>query len=124
MWEFVDTDNNPADDASRGIDLTSASADHRWFEGPEFLWKPEDLWPPSPMIEPPSEQDSNVRQQIVTCASTVCQNTDTIEDVIERIFKASSSWYRLKKYCVNIDMYRETEKRKESELTMGHFFDP
>ena len=39
MWKFVDTDNNPADDASRDIDLASASADQRWFEGPKFLWK-------------------------------------------------------------------------------------
>ena len=42
QWRYVDTESNPADDASRGLDGPSILRQQRWLEGPNFLWKPED----------------------------------------------------------------------------------
>ncbi|XP_041461230.1 uncharacterized protein LOC121412484 [Lytechinus variegatus] len=37
-WCYVDTAQNPADDASRGLSATQLTEDCRWLRGPEFLW--------------------------------------------------------------------------------------
>ena len=41
-WRYVDSDCNPADYASRGIDCFNIFKEHRWFLGLRFLWGPED----------------------------------------------------------------------------------
>ena len=48
QWRFVDTKENPADDASRGLDGPTLLRQQRWLEGPDFLWKPEDDWARQP----------------------------------------------------------------------------
>lgn len=50
QWHYVDTAQNPADHASRGLhaaDISSAS----WLSGPKFLWEQEVLPPPKPSTE-------------------------------------------------------------------------
>ncbi len=50
QWHYVDTAQNPADHASRGLhaaDISSAS----WLSGPKFLWEQEMLPPPKPSTE-------------------------------------------------------------------------
>ncbi|XP_053609752.1 uncharacterized protein LOC128674842 [Plodia interpunctella] len=43
-WRWVPTADNVADDATRRVQ-TDFTAAHRWFRGPEFLYKEEKLWP-------------------------------------------------------------------------------
>ena len=45
QWRHVPTDLNCADDATRGLHAKELSTDHRWFSGPEFLYKKEEDWP-------------------------------------------------------------------------------
>ena len=78
QWKYVDSDNNPADDASRGLspkDLLKAS---RWLRGPTFLWEPE----------------------------TTVLNTVTIEpSYVLEVVKRFSNWFRAKRVlgrCLNI----------------------
>nr|XP_039258111.1 uncharacterized protein LOC120334671 [Styela clava] len=41
QWFYVDTKNNPADDASRGLCPKDLLTKHdRYLKGPDFLWKP------------------------------------------------------------------------------------
>ena len=49
QWRYIKTDDNPADDASRGTSGEQLLKQRRWFEGPEFLWKPEQEWPQQPI---------------------------------------------------------------------------
>ena len=46
QWHYVRTKSNPADYNynSRGIDLTKLTKVKMWFEGSQFLWKPESTW--------------------------------------------------------------------------------
>lgn len=37
QWLYVDTKNNPADDASRGLSASEISSESRWLNGPEFF---------------------------------------------------------------------------------------
>lgn len=43
-WRWLPTDLNVADDATRLTDAPISSMD-RWFQGPSFLYLPEDQWP-------------------------------------------------------------------------------
>jgi hypothetical protein len=45
QWKHVAGKKNPADDATRGLNVSQMSSDDRWFKGAEFLWEPEDNWP-------------------------------------------------------------------------------
>ena len=44
QWHHVNGRDNPADDASRGLETTQAERVKRWFSGPEFLWQPSEFW--------------------------------------------------------------------------------
>ncbi|XP_059048070.1 uncharacterized protein LOC131843444 [Achroia grisella] len=43
-WKWVPTRHNVADDATRGVP-TDFDTEHRWFTGPQFLYKPQEEWP-------------------------------------------------------------------------------
>lgn len=43
-WYWVDSKNNPADDASRYVP-SALDNDSRWFNGPYFLYLPQESWP-------------------------------------------------------------------------------
>ena len=45
QWRHVPSEENPADDATRGLDLRDLSAESRWFRGPAFLHEGEEFWP-------------------------------------------------------------------------------
>ena len=45
QWRHVPGEQNPADDATRGLDLKNLSAESRWFQGPTFLHEGESSWP-------------------------------------------------------------------------------
>ena len=45
MWSYVDTKNNPADLASRGINPAKVEKCKMWFHGPDYLWTPKEKWP-------------------------------------------------------------------------------
>ena len=44
QWLYIDTKNNPADDASRGLSAKSLVERTRWINGPAFLWDNEESW--------------------------------------------------------------------------------
>lgn len=46
IWNYVPTNHNPADPASRGLLPTSMLSSSIYWDGPEFLWLPESQWPP------------------------------------------------------------------------------
>ena len=41
QWKYVPSKENPADDASRGMNFKKFVNIDRWFQGPKFLWKPQ-----------------------------------------------------------------------------------
>jgi hypothetical protein len=62
-WNYITTDNNLADDVSRGIRCTDLSVGHRWFKGPDFLWQPIEHWPITEVDRSLHENDPEVRKQ-------------------------------------------------------------
>ena len=48
LWRHVDSSQNPADDASRGLSAEALLNNSGWLRGPDFLWHPESSWPIAP----------------------------------------------------------------------------
>ena len=44
QWQYVPTLDNPADDASSGLDSKNLSKIQRLFNGPAFLWSSKKTW--------------------------------------------------------------------------------
>ena len=96
QWKYVDTKENPADDASRGIGAQTLVERSRWIKGPAFLWQPEQEWPQQPLsFGEISNEDPEIKKQVNVCAATITKPTplSTITKLIHRF----SSWYLLKK---------------------------
>ena len=45
QWHYVSSKENPADDASLGLDPRKETSNSCWFHGSSFLWQVEALWP-------------------------------------------------------------------------------
>ena len=70
QWRYVDTNNNPADDASRGLNAQELLENKRWLNGPEFLSSSEKHWPKRPSnMEDILEEDPEVKKSATTLAT-------------------------------------------------------
>ncbi|XP_068723814.1 uncharacterized protein [Montipora capricornis] len=63
-WKHIPGEENVADDISRGIYVGDLNG--RWSNGPEFLQKPEELWPQE-VAKPVSEEHLELRQNKTVC---------------------------------------------------------
>lgn len=114
QWRYVNTQLNPADDASRGV---SADSLQRWLHGPEFLSQPSDTWPkrPADMNTTIPDDDPEVKKDSVTYLSQV-----TARDHTSEIFERFSSWVHLKKFVAWMLRFKSnfsclSKKRKAGE---------
>ena len=83
QWRHCPGKLNPADDASRGLDIQSFLQQKRWFSGPEFLSKTEDHWPKPNYREIPVEQ-LEVKKE--TYATTINRD-DSFEEMMNKYSK-------------------------------------
>ena len=70
-WFYVDTKQNPADLASRGLTVDDQEGGRLWLKGPVFLWKREELWPLNEGIPLVSDNDPEVNKVVMVHATTV-----------------------------------------------------
>ncbi|XP_078357279.1 uncharacterized protein LOC144642164 [Oculina patagonica] len=113
QWRYVNTQFNPADDASRGV---SADSLQRWIHGPEFLTQTEETWPqrPGDMNTTIAEDDPEVKKESVTYASEASAQ-DPISEIIERF----SSWTQLKRIVAWILRYKSNLSRLSKKRRTG-----
>ena len=93
QWRFVDTNSNPADDASRGLSAVGLLQQQHWTSGPQLLWKLETEWlqQPFPVGDVPDD-DPEVRK--VVSASTIVKEDSAAS--VNKLIEYYSSWYCLK----------------------------
>ena len=92
QWRHVDTKENPADIASRGISADELLQNSEWFNGPSFLWKSE--LPISDEEEPEvSSEDCELKKTQVFSTQVDKINETGFCDGL----KSFSSWTRLKR---------------------------
>ena len=93
-WNYIESETNPADDASRGLDCSSVVSQHRWFDGPSFLWKSRDHWPSQSALEPLSQCDPEVKKRVTVC---VIHTVASVSKTVDKLLSYRSSWYKLKR---------------------------
>ena len=72
QWRYVPTKENPADDASRGLNAARENSSSRWFQGPSFLWQEDKIWEKQTVNEELSEDDQSIyyhQKQRHNCSS-------------------------------------------------------
>ena len=78
QWHHVAGKENPADTASRGINLCELEdCDNKWFSGPEFLKKSDDVWPRS--VEDKDHEAVAAEQRKVTHTVEVATQSEVLE---------------------------------------------
>ena len=105
----MDSNRNPADDASRGLTVERLLSQDRLFQGPKFLWSEQTSWPifPDPLA-PISDQDLEIKRQVQ--ANQVTKVTDV--RMLDLMFQRYSSWYALKKWVAWILRFKDYIRRK------------
>jgi len=93
QWHYVNTKDNPADDASRGLYASEMIACKRWKYAPQFSWKSECHWLTLP-IEVPDLQHDDVEVRQPAKYHVV---VDAQVNSVDRLFERYSSWFRLKR---------------------------
>ncbi|XP_068758639.1 uncharacterized protein [Montipora capricornis] len=112
QWRYVESKNNPADDASRGLNGYQLSDQQRWIKGPNFLWLPESEWPEPPcVLNSVLNNDSDVKK--VQVLTTV---VDKKADILTRLGRFSN-WYRMKKCIAWILRLKQLLTHKQLPLT-------
>ena len=84
QWRHCAGAINPADDASRGLEMSDVLKNDRWLKGPYFLHEREDEWPES-KFDIVSSGILELKKDIYT---TSIEPAATMEDLVTR----SSNW--------------------------------
>ena len=93
-WHYIPTKENPADDASRGLELNNMSGicSHRWFCGPKFLHEQE---VPTFLGQNLSLDDNDPEVKVSSFLSLTDQS-----DMLEHL-TCFSSWFKAKRALAN-----------------------
>jgi hypothetical protein len=85
QWHYVESENNPADHTSRGLNVSQLISSN-WFVGPSFLWESQLDW-----MEPTIDLDLADPEIRTNCATnTVAKEDYTLLKRLEHF----SDWHR------------------------------
>ena len=123
-WSYVDTKNNPADDASRGLEAQQLVNGSRWLNGPEFLWESGTFQSQESVNFVVNDNDPEVKKAVV---SKVCsqESREQYWDV-ERLNHVSD-WYRAQKIialCLRLKVRLRRKEVKKPDLSSTHNVQP
>jgi hypothetical protein len=123
-WKYVKTEDNPADDLTRGKTLTELCAPSRWRDGPSFLSKETDQWPKQTCSKPSvctselrksfcgniqtrdeTNEEHNHWKSLVDATKTLRNGAATNEqcDAVTELENVENQLYR----CVQIECFPE-----------------
>ena len=111
-WHYISTHDNPADDASRGLDSKNFGRIKRWFSNPEFLWSCKETW---------LGGDNTVRQ--ITHNDPELKNGVRVnlarinDDVISRLESLTLNWMKMKRVMAMIILAKNQWIKKIKKQT-------
>lgn len=120
QWRYVNTKENPADEASRGITADRFLNCKRWIKGPEFLCKPHQEWPKPHLESAISADDPEIKQTL--SVNIIVQN---LLNPTTSLINYFSSWKSLKTAVawllkVKTTLLQLTRKRKEIQTAASN----
>ena len=102
QWKHVDGKSNPADIASRGSSANKLLKDTTWLRGPDFLWKSKQMWPTQPDVK----KNISLDDPEIKTTTVHHVNVNESSEILEKLFRRFSSWYKLKKATAWILRYK------------------
>ena len=117
QWQYVSTDENPADAASRGLTAQELVRSEMWFKGPKFLWVPGRYDSGQQTVPEISKDDPEIKIHTLTTEAIEC--TAISDDT--SIFNRFSSWYTAKRavaYCNRFKNQLKYRLKKESKTPL------
>ena len=90
QWQHVLSADNPADEASRGINADELLKTRRWFHGPEFLWDNSKDERPNESVSKIDDNDPELRK-----AKAVFTTKTDVIDVVGWFEGRHSKWLKL-----------------------------
>lgn len=106
QWRYVPSNENPADDASRGLNSSTSSKIERWIHGPAFLHRPRCNWSSQPSSLSLNQGDKEIRK-VKSNVIIKCSN----ESIITQLEQRTSNWLRMKRIIATVLMWRSKEKK-------------
>ena len=107
-WHHVPTQDNPADDASRGL-LAQEISRPRWMHGPEFLRLAPEHWPALGKLPPLDAGDPEVKKPVVTSFTV---QAPAKEHPVEKLVASYSNWSRLLRALACFTMAADVCRKK------------
>ena len=116
QWRYVNSASNPADMASRGLDVRAFLKKKIWPNGPPFLQRPQEEWPQNPdRLEEISPKDCELK----CIHGNAAQITEGM-DATTRLIHHFSSWTRLKRaaaWMLRLKAWLLHQSRKKSQAS-------
>ena len=104
-WRHVPTNENPADDASRGAPASKLT-ESRWLHGPDFLCLSHEKWPSTPTLGALDRNDVEVK------ASVFVTEKEPEHDPLDELVSSISNWMRLLRILACFLIIPEVLRRK------------
>ncbi|XP_066928731.1 uncharacterized protein [Clytia hemisphaerica] len=109
QWNYVESENNPADHGSRGLKIEGNEKKvSEWFNGPSFLWEHPLKYDKSQVINV-SESDPEV---VVDKTTSVMVIKPNYVDIISHLESRVSSFLKMKKIISFVLLYMEKLRKK------------
>ena len=114
QFKYVETKDNPADFASRGISPKETDKVERWFGGPEFLSSQDESWRHSQPELVVVEDDKEVVVKVVANAIGIRQ-----QSVLSILEERISSWHKMKRVIVWVSRFASKKWRNSKQEEMS-----
>lgn len=120
QWNYIATNENPADSASRGMSADDLTQSDLWWKGPKFLNSMEPL--PITDVNPSLEENDPEVKRVVTHSTSVMQELHRFPSMLTRL-EYFSDWHRAKRafaVCIrfkNLLKARAVKRQSVSSMT-------
>ena len=121
QWTYVNTKDNPADDASRGLTVDDSDKVDRWFKGPKVLWEPNESVKFPNVDALVNEDDVKVYPAMVSSNLTKinCSDNSVLSVLEERV----PDWMRQKRIIARVLMFidkcRKLRSKEDNDLSVS-----
>ena len=116
-WRHVPTDQNPADIPTRFPNVKDLSQNSLWWNGPEFLSKPETEWPDK--FIPPGDDDAKDEFKKTYLNFHMCSK-DKIERLNANNYSVGSVWNGFKVLINNTALLIRKVYFSENKKELNH----
>ena len=114
QWHHVISDENPADELSRGLRASDLHENHRWWKGPKFLQNANLIYPEPVHVSEHSESDCEVAP--LKWLGHVSKKS---EDGMTKLMERSSNLFRVRRIFAYVLRFIENiRKRQRKEVLL------